>query len=163
MERCGKPSTTKYDHRRRHEYADRSKPAHDLGLGRPRHPSVRFFVVARDIGGQLLGAFDDSSCAVLRRHPGVHPFAAPYLHSHSVLPVSRCRRRTHAQIAQRETPSPAVSTCRVDLRSARTQERLFQYRKTGSRHSQYLPNHYGITTSSLGGSLPTDRCVAGET
>src|SRR4029077_1335429 len=44
---------------------------------------VRFFVVARDIGGQVLGAFDgDFMCGFCVAIPGVHPGTPPYLHSH---------------------------------------------------------------------------------
>ncbi len=126
---------------------------------------VRFFVVARDIGGQLLGAFDDNfMCGFCVAIPGVHPGAPPYLHSHmlGVLPEYRnAGAGRMLKLAQREDAlARGFELVEWTFDPLELKNAYFNIEKLGAVIRQYLPNHYGITTSSLGGGLPTDRCLA---
>ena len=126
---------------------------------------VRFFVVARDIGGQLLGAFDgDFMCGFCVAIPGVHPRTPPYLHSHmlGVLPEYRdAGAGRMLKLAQREDAlARGFDLVEWTFDPLELKNAYFNIEKLGAVIRQYLPNHYGITTSVLGGGLPTDRCVA---
>ncbi len=150
----------------RHEYADAVQLQRavwgweDLDI-----LPVRFFVVARDIGGQLLGAFDgDFMCGFCVAIPGVHPNGPPYLHSHmlGVLPEYRnAGAGRMLKLAQREDAlARGFDLVEWTFDPLELKNAYFNIEKLGAVIRQYLPNHYGITTSSLGGGLPTDRCVA---
>jgi predicted GNAT superfamily acetyltransferase len=126
---------------------------------------VRFFVVARDIGGQLLGAFDgDLMCGFCVAIPGVHPGKPAYLHSHmlGVLPEYRnAGAGRMLKLAQRDDAlARGFELVEWTFDPLELKNAYFNIEKLGAVIRQYLPNHYGITTSSLGGGLPTDRCVA---
>lgn len=130
---------------------------------------VRFFVVARDIGGQVLGAFDgDIMCGFCVAIPGVHAASShdgrPYLHSHmlGVLPEYRdAGAGRMLKLAQREDAlARDFDLVEWTFDPLELKNAYFNIEKLGAVIRQYLPNHYGITTSSLGGGLPTDRCVA---
>ena len=76
-----------------HEFADAVQLQNMIwGLDDLDMLPVRFFVVARDVGGQVLGAFDGELmfgfCVAI---PGVKPGGPAYLHSHmlGVLPEYR--------------------------------------------------------------------------
>ncbi|HTM14332.1 MAG TPA: GNAT family N-acetyltransferase [Bryobacteraceae bacterium] len=154
----------------RHEYADAVQLQRmiwgweDLDI-----LPVRFFVVARDIGGQLLGAFDDNfMCGFCVAIPGVHPSSsnsgAPYLHSHmlGVLPEYRnAGAGRMLKMAQREDAlARGFELVEWTFDPLELKNAYFNIEKLGAVIRHYLPNHYGITTSSLGGGLPTDRCLA---
>ncbi len=126
---------------------------------------VRFFVVARDIGGQLLGAFDgDLMCGFCVAIPGVHARTPPYLHSHmlGVLPEYRdAGAGRMLKMAQREDAlARGFELVEWTFDPLEIKNAYFNIEKLGAVIRQYLPNHYGITTSAIGGGLPTDRCVA---
>jgi len=112
---------------------------------------VRFFVVARDIGGQLLGAFDDKfMCGFCVAIPGVHPGAPPYLHSHmlGVLPEYRdAGAGRMLKLAQRDDAlARGFDLVEWTFDPLELKNRLFQYRKAGRRHSpissQSLRHHH---------------------
>ena len=126
---------------------------------------VRFFVVARDIGGQVLGAFDDSFlCGFCVAIPGVRAGCSPYLHSHmlGVLPEYRDSGAGRMlKLAQREDAlARGLDLVEWTFDPLELKNAYFNIQKLGAVIRRYLPNHYGITSSSLQGGLPTDRCVA---
>ena len=98
---------------------------------------VRFFVVASRIGGQTLGAFDgDRMAGFLLAIPGIKKDSGmPYLHSHMLGVLSDYRDAgvgRMLKLAQREDAlARGIRTDRVDLRSVRSQERLFQHGAPG--------------------------------
>jgi predicted GNAT superfamily acetyltransferase len=130
---------------------------------------VRFFVVASDIGGQVLGAFDDNFlCGFCVAIPGVPANEAtdrsPYLHSHmlGVLPEYRDSGAGRMlKLAQRED-ALARGFDRIEwtFDPLELKNAYFNIEKLGAIIRRYLPNHYGITSSRLQGGLPTDRSVA---
>jgi len=126
---------------------------------------VRFFVVARDIGGQVLGAFDDNFlCGFCVAVPGVRAGGASYLHSHmlGVLPEYRdCGAGRMLKLAQRDDAlARGFNLVEWTFDPLELKNAYFNIQKLGAVIRRYLPNHYGITSSSLQGGLPTDRCVA---
>ena len=126
---------------------------------------VRFFVVARDIGGQVLGAFNDQFlCGFCLAIPGMRADRSVYLHSHmlGVLPAFRnagagilLKRAQRDDALARGIGYIEWTFDPLDLKNA-----YFNIVKLGATVCRYLPNHYGITSSALQGGLPTDRCVA---
>jgi predicted GNAT superfamily acetyltransferase len=126
---------------------------------------VRFFVVARDIGGQVLGAFDDSFlCGFCVAVPGVRAGGPSHLHSHmlGVLPEYRdCGAGRALKLAQRDDAlARGFDLVEWTFDPLELKNAYFNIQKLGAVIRRYLPNHYGITSSSLQGGLPTDRCVA---
>ena len=127
---------------------------------------VRFFVVASDIGGQVLGAFDDNFlCGFCVAIPGVRDSQqCAYLHSHmlGVLPEYRDSGAGRMlKLAQREDAvARGFELIEWTFDPLEIKNAYFNIEKLGAIIRRYLPNHYGITTSRLQGGLPTDRCVA---
>ncbi len=126
---------------------------------------VRFFVVARDIGGQLLGAFDDNfMCGFCLAIPGVPTQGPAYLHSHmlGVLPEYRDSGAGRMlKLAQRDDAlARGFDLVEWTFDPLELKNAYFNVAKLGAVIRHYLPNHYGITSSRIGGGLPTDRCVA---
>ena len=126
---------------------------------------VRFFVVANDIGGQVLGAFDDNFlCGFCVAIPGVRVGQRAYLHSHmlGVLPEYRDSGAGRMlKLAQREDAlARGFDLVEWTFDPLEIKNAYFNVAKLGAIIRRYLPNHYGITTSRLQGGLPTDRCVA---
>jgi predicted GNAT superfamily acetyltransferase len=129
---------------------------------------VRFFVVAIDIGGQVLGAFDDKfMCGFCVAIPAVRAGAdaePPYLHSHmlGVLPEYRdAGAGLLLKLTQREDAmARGFDLVEWTFDPLELKNAYFNIEKLGAIIRRYVPNHYGITTSRLQGGLPTDRCVA---
>lgn len=126
---------------------------------------VRFFVVASDIGGQVLGAFDDDFlCGFCVAIPGVRAGQSVYLHSHmlGVLPEYRdCGAGRMLKLAQRDDAvARGFELVEWTFDPLEIKNAYFNVEKLGAIIRRYLPNHYGITSSRLQGGLPTDRCVA---
>src|SRR5579872_1402204 len=129
---------------------------------------VRFFVVAGDIGGQVLGAFDDHfMCGFCVAIPAVTTVAAnplPYLHSHmlGVLPEYRDTGAGRMlKLFQRDDAiARGFDLVEWTFDPLELKNAYFNIEKLGVIIRRYLPNHYGITSSQLQGGLPTDRCLA---
>ena len=129
---------------------------------------VRFFVVALDIGGQVLGAFDENfMCGFCVAIPAVTTNTAtpsPFLHSHmlGVLPEYRDTGAGRMlKLAQRDDAiARGFNLIEWTFDPLELKNAYFNIEKLGAIIRRYLPNHYGITTSRLQGGLPTDRCVA---
>jgi predicted GNAT superfamily acetyltransferase len=123
---------------------------------------VRFFVVARSVGGQVLGAFTGGTlCGFLLAIPGITNSGEIYLHSHmtGLLPEHRNTGAGLAlKLAQKaDALSRGIewSFDPLDLKNA-----YFNIEKLGATVERYEPNLYGFTTSALQAGLPTDRCIA---
>jgi predicted GNAT superfamily acetyltransferase len=126
---------------------------------------VRFFVVARHVGGQILGAFDHRYlCGFCLAIPGVTADGSVYLHSHmlGVLPEYRnVGAGLLLKQAQREEAlANGVDRIEWTFDPLELKNAYFNIEKLGAVVYRYLPNHYGFTTSRLQAGLPTDRCVA---
>jgi predicted GNAT superfamily acetyltransferase len=126
---------------------------------------VRFFVVASDIGGQILGAFDDHFlCGFCVAIPGVREGGRAYLHSHmlGVLPEYRDSGAGRAlKLAQREDAlARGFDLVEWTFDPLEIKNAYLNIEKLGAIARRYTVNQYGITTSPLQGALPTDRLVA---
>ena len=126
---------------------------------------LRLFVVATHIGGQVFGAFDGERMAgFCLAIPGLKRGAKGYLHSHmlGVLPEYRNRRigRT-LKLAQREEAlARSIELIEWTFDPLELKNAYFNIEGLGAVVRRYVLNHYGMTTSRLHGSLPTDRCYA---
>jgi predicted GNAT superfamily acetyltransferase len=126
---------------------------------------VRFFVVSRDIGGQVLAAFDDGFlCGFCLAIPGLKPDGSVYLHSHMLGVLPEYRNAGAGLLLKRAQRDDALARGirliewtfdPLELKNA-----YFNIEKLGAVVRRYLPNHYGMTTSRLQAGLPTDRCLA---
>jgi predicted GNAT superfamily acetyltransferase len=126
---------------------------------------VRFFVVAKNIGGHILGAFDrDFMFGFCLAIPGLKPDGTVYLHSHmlGVLPEYRDSQAGYLmKMAQRDAAlSRGIRLVEWTFDPLELKNAYFNLEKLGAVVRRYAPNQYGMTTSPLHGGLPTDRCVA---
>jgi predicted GNAT superfamily acetyltransferase len=134
----------------------------------------RLFIVARKIGGQVIGAFD--------RTKGTSPegnasslvgFAMslpalvegkPYLHSHmlAVLPEYRNQGLGRSlKLAQREEAlSRGIERMEWTFDPLEIKNAYLNIHKLGVMVRTYIPNFYGVSSSRLQGGLPTDRLLA---
>ena len=124
----------------------------------------RVFIVAKAIGGQVIGAFDaDRLVGFAMAIPGYRD-SQPYLHSHmlAVLPAYRnsgLGRRM--KLAQREDAlARGFDRMEWTFDPLEIKNAHLNIARLGAIVRRYLPDFYGHSTSPLQGSLPTDRLVA---
>ncbi len=124
----------------------------------------QIFIVARESGGQVLGAFhEDKAIGFALAFAGVHG-ARIHLHSHmvAVLPEYQDRGvgRT-LKLAQRDDAiSRGIDLIEWTFDPLELKNAYFNLVRLGAVVRRYLPNFYGRTSSPLHGGLPTDRLVA---
>jgi predicted GNAT superfamily acetyltransferase len=126
---------------------------------------VRFFVVARKIEGQVIGAFAPSGklvgfCLAVPALRG----AGVYLHSHmlAVLPEFRDRglgRRLKLEQRQRAL-AQGIRWIEWTFDPLEGKNAHFNLERLGAVARRYVPNQYGTTASPLHRGLPTDRLIA---
>jgi predicted GNAT superfamily acetyltransferase len=124
---------------------------------------VTTFVVAAHTGGQVLGAFDDGrmigyTLAVVGLRDRV-----PYLHSHMTGVLSGYRDRgvgRMLKLLQRdEALSRGIRLIQWTFDPLELRNAHFNLNRLGAICREYLPNHYGTTTSPLHRGLATDRLL----
>jgi predicted GNAT superfamily acetyltransferase len=128
----------------------------------------RLFVVASKVGGQVLGAFaGDRMVGFLLAIPGLKPGDPrpwTYLHSHMAGVLPEFQSRKIGRLLKLEQRQLALDTGirlvewtfdPLEIRNA-----WFNIERLGAVVRRYVLNQYGVTSSTLHGSLPTDRCVA---
>ena len=122
------------------------------------------FVVASETGGQVLGAFQGADLVGFTLAICGWRARKPFLHSHmtAVLPAHRdsgIGRRL--KLYQREDAlARGINLVEWTFDPLVTKNAYFNFMRLGAIARRYIPNAYGITTSPLHGSLPTDRLVA---
>ena len=126
---------------------------------------LRFFVVASNIGGQVFGAFDgDRMIGFCLAIPGIDKQGRPYLHSHMLGVAAEYRNAGVGRWLKLEQRADALARGielidwtfdPLEIKNA-----FFNIGRLGAIVRHYSENHYGSVSSSLMGSLPTDRCVA---
>jgi predicted GNAT superfamily acetyltransferase len=122
------------------------------------------FVVAAEIGGQVLGAFEgDRIVGFTLAFPGVRE-RRPFLHSHmtGVLPAywNRGIARSLKLFQRQDALSRNMDRIEWTFDPLQVKNAYFNLVRLGAIVRRYLPNAYGATTSPLHGGLPTDRLVA---
>lgn len=125
---------------------------------------IPLFVVASHTGGQVLGAFDGSSLVGFTMAIAGWRGRKPFLHSHMTAVLDSYRNRGIGQrlkLFQREDAlARGINLVEWTFDPLVTKNAYFNFTSLGAVAKRYLPNAYGITTSPLHGSLPTDRLVA---
>jgi predicted GNAT superfamily acetyltransferase len=122
------------------------------------------FVVAAEIGGQVLGAFDgDRIAGFTLALPGVRE-RRQFLHSHmtGVLPAywNRGTARSLKLFQRRDALARSIDRIEWTFDPLQVKNAYFNLVRLGAIARRYLPNAYGATTSPLHSGLPTDRLVA---
>jgi predicted GNAT superfamily acetyltransferase len=122
------------------------------------------FVVASETGGHVLGAFEGADLVGFTLAIAGWRAGKPFLHSHMTAVLERQRdlgigRRL--KVFQREDAlARGIHLVEWTFDPLVTKNAHFNFMRLGAIARRYLPNAYGITTSPLHGSLPTDRLVA---
>jgi predicted GNAT superfamily acetyltransferase len=122
------------------------------------------FVVASEIGGQVLGAFDGDALVGFTLALVGWRDRKPFLHSHMTAVVDACRDRKIGQrlklFQRKDALSRGIDLIEWTFDPLVARNAHFNFMRLGAIARRYLPNIYGITTSPLHASLPTDRLVA---
>jgi predicted GNAT superfamily acetyltransferase len=141
----------------------------------------RAFIVAKHIGGQVIGAFDLDRPASMESIqaanligfamalPGVKPAAAgqlpyPYLHSHMLAVIPEYRNYglgRKLKLAQREDAlRRGIRRMEWTFDPLEIKNSFLNIHRLGAIVRAYTPNFYGVSSSRLQGGLPTDRLHA---
>jgi predicted GNAT superfamily acetyltransferase len=122
------------------------------------------FVVASHTGGQVLGAFDGRDLVGFTLAIAGWRDGKPFLHSHMTAVLDSHQNRgvgRRLKLFQRQDAlARAIHLVEWTFDPLVTKNAYFNFMRLGAVARRYLPNAYGITTSPLHGSMPTDRLVA---
>jgi predicted GNAT superfamily acetyltransferase len=125
---------------------------------------IPLFVVASETGGQVLGAFRGTELVAFTLAIAGWRARKPFLHSHmtAVLDGNRDRGigRRLKLYQRKDALARGINLVEWTFDPLITKNAYFNFMRLGAIARRYLPNAYGITTSPLHGSLPTDRLVA---
>ena len=125
---------------------------------------IPLFVVASETGGQVLGAFSGTDLVGFTLAIAGWRARKPFLHSHMTAVLAGHRDRgigRRLKLYQREDAlSRGIGLVEWTFDPLVTKNAYFNFMRLGAIARRFLPNAYGITTSPLHGSLPTDRLVA---
>jgi len=125
---------------------------------------LRLFVVAKKIGGQVIGAFDgDELIGFAMSIPGNH-HGHLYLHSHMLAVRSayrNCGLGRRLKLFQREDAMRSgIELIEWTFDPLEIKNAWLNLERLGAICRRYVVNQYGITSSPLQGGLPSDRFVA---
>jgi predicted GNAT superfamily acetyltransferase len=125
---------------------------------------IPLFVVASETGGQVLGAFKGEDLVGFTLAIAGWRARKPFLHSHMTAVLDAHRDRgvgRRLKLYQREDAiARGIDLIEWTFDPLVTKNAYFNFMRLGAIARRFLPNIYGITTSPLHGSLPTDRLVA---
>ncbi len=125
---------------------------------------IPLFVVASETGGQVLGAFHGNQLVGFTMAIAGWRKRRPFLHSHMTAVLEGFRDHgigRRLKLFQRDDAlSRGISLVEWTFDPLVTKNAYFNLMRLGAIARRYLPNVYGVTTSPLHGSLPTDRLVA---
>jgi predicted GNAT superfamily acetyltransferase len=125
---------------------------------------IPLFVVASEIGGQVLGAYDGAKLVGFTLSLAGWRNRKPFLHSHMTAVLDGYRDRKIGQrlklFQRKDALARGISLIEWTFDPLVTKNAYFNFMRLGAIARRYLPNVYGITTSPLHASLPTDRLVA---
>lgn len=128
----------------------------------------RMFVVAKRIGGQVVGAFDPEGRLVgfAMSLPGVKAGQPPkpYLHSHMLAVSARYRNAgigRRLKLWQRtEALERGIGLMEWTFDPLETKNAYLNIHRLGVVVRSYSPNFYGVSSSRLQAGLPSDRLHA---
>lgn len=125
---------------------------------------IPLFVVASHTGGQVLGAFAGGDLVGFTMAIAGWRGRKPFLHSHMTAVLDSYRNHgigRRLKLFQREDAlARGIDLVEWTFDPLVTKNAYFNFMSLGAVAKRYLPDAYGITTSPLHGSLPTDRLVA---
>ena len=125
---------------------------------------IPLFVVAAETGGQVLGAFHGNDLVGFTMAIVGWRNRKPFLHSHMTAVSAAHRDRgigRQLKLFQRaDALARGISLIEWTFDPLVTKNAYFNFTRLGAIARRYVPNAYGITTSPLHGTLPTDRLVA---
>jgi predicted GNAT superfamily acetyltransferase len=124
----------------------------------------RVFIVARRIGGQVIGAFDgDVQIGFAMSLPGYRD-GQPYLHSHMLAVLPQYRNEgigRRLKLAQRDDAiARGFSLMEWTFDPLEIRNAHLNIGRLGAIVRRYQPDFYGPSSSPLQGGLPTDRLYA---
>ena len=124
----------------------------------------RMFVVARAVGGQLFGAWDEETLAGFALAIPAVRNGQLYLHSQMVAVSPQYRNRgigMQLKLAQRmDALSRGIEKIEWTFDPLRAENANFNIERLGAIVRRYTPDFYGSSKSPLHGSLPSDRLHA---
>src|SRR6266567_3738931 len=125
---------------------------------------IPLFVVAAETGGQVLGAFQGKHLIGFTMAVAGWRNRKPFLHSHMTA-VSDGHRdlgigRQLKLFQRADALARGISLIEWTFDPLVTKNAYFNFMRLGAIARRYVPNAYGITTSPLHASLPTDRLIA---
>ncbi|HVB36774.1 MAG TPA: GNAT family N-acetyltransferase [Candidatus Acidoferrales bacterium] len=122
------------------------------------------FVVARETGGQTLGAFAGSKLVGFTLGLAGFHEGKRIIHSHMTAVLSEYRDRgigRMLKLAQRnDALARGIHLVEWTFDPLELKNAHFNINRLGAVVKRYIPNCYGITESPLHAGLPTDRLVA---
>lgn len=125
---------------------------------------IPLFVVASHTGGQVLGAFDGPDLVGFTMAIAGWRDRKPFLHSHMTAVLDAYRNQgvgRRLKLFQRDDAlARGISLVEWTFDPLVTRNAYFNFMRLAAVARRYISNAYGITTSPLHGSLPTDRLVA---
>ncbi|HWR13625.1 MAG TPA: GNAT family N-acetyltransferase [Terriglobales bacterium] len=124
----------------------------------------RLFVVARKVGGQVIGAFDgDRMVAFALGIPG-NRNGHPYMHSHMLAVRAGYRNGglgRRVKLFQREDAlAKGIELIEWTFDPLEIKNAYLNIERLGAITRRYTINQYGSVSSPLQGGLPTDRLTA---
>jgi predicted GNAT superfamily acetyltransferase len=124
----------------------------------------RVFVVAKRIGGQVIGAFDEGKLVGFAMAlPGISQ-GQPYLHSHMLAVNPDYRNRgigRRLKLFQREEAlARDIKRMEWTFDPLEIKNAFLNIARLGTIVRRYEPNFYGVSSSRLHGEVPTDRLIA---
>ena len=126
------------------------------------------FLLAQEIGGQVLGAFEaETLVGFAMSLPGIKQTQSgpqPYLHSHMLaVRESHRNRGLGAQLKweqRREALSRGIRHMEWTFDPLEIKNAFLNIHRLGAVSRTYLVDFYGVSSSRLQGGLPTDRLLA---
>ena len=124
----------------------------------------KVFLLASQIGGQVLGAYDgEKMVGYAMSLPGVRN-GHSYLHSHHLAVLAEWRNYgvgRRLKLAQRDDAvARGFELMEWTFDPLEIKNSHLNFAKLGAISRRYKPNFYGASSSPLHGGLPTDRIVA---
>src|SRR5271165_1828596 len=125
---------------------------------------IPLFVVASETGGQVLGAYVRDhlvgfTLAIVgwrARKPFLHSHMTAVLHGYQDRGIGRRLKL----FQKKDALARGIALIEWTFDPLVTKNAYFNFMRLGAIARRYVPNAYGITTSPLHASLPTDRLVA---
>jgi predicted GNAT superfamily acetyltransferase len=134
----------------------------------------RVFVVARHIGGQVIGAFEPEGGRLVgfamalpglkEKMPGESGVPGVYLHSHMLAVEGEWRNSGLGQklklVQREEALSRGMDRMQWTFDPLEGKNAFLNIHRLGVVVRRYLPDFYGVSSSRLQNGLPTDRLLA---